>query len=223
MVILPSTFNRNPDHLFAGDSKHFKLSMYEEALELLAKTKPHLVLLDLNLPGMNGHDVCRLLKKNYPNVGVIMLTVCTDAADKVKALNIGADDYLTKPFDSSELVARIRAVLRRLFHRGGENDIIHCGDLEILQGLRAVKKNGKPAELTPREFDLLLFLLQNPSRVLNREKLYEQVWGPNYVGEYKIIDIYIKRLREKLEDNPAQPRYIKTVRGVGYLLKCSDK
>ena len=191
----------------------------EEALELLAKVQPHLVLLDLNLPGINGHEVCRLLKENFPKVGIVMLTACNDVTNKIKALDIGADDYIVKPFDYLELVARIKAVLRRLFQNKEGNNVTYYGGLEIFQERREVRKNGKPIELTPREFDLLVFLLQNPNRVHNREELLNKVWGPNYVGEEKIVDIYIKKLREKLEDNPSQPCLIKTVRGVGYQLK----
>ncbi|NHM28687.1 response regulator transcription factor [Desulfofundulus sp. TPOSR] len=190
----------------------------EEALELVPGIQPHLMLLDVKLPGMDGYEVCHKIRNNHPGAGIIMLTACDEGINKVKGLELGADDYIVKPFDSLELAARVKAVFRRLSHTPGDIPVSYS-DLKIIPSTRQVYRKGAPVALTPREYDLLLFLARNPNRIISREELLNHVWGDNYLGELKTVDIYISRLRAKLEDRPDKPRLIKTMRGVGYLFK----
>lgn len=186
----------------------------EEALELIEKGVPHLVVLDLKLPGMDGLEVCRLLRDRYPQVAIIMLTARGQDMDRVKGLEMGADDYVVKPFHPLELVARIKAVLRRLYP--ARNSVLRCAGLEIYPEARQVKKAGALVELTNREFELLLFLARNPGRAFSRDELLNNVWGENYFGDPKTVDVYIRRLRVKLGDDPLSPGLIETVWGTGY-------
>ena len=186
----------------------------EEALELIKKGAPHLVVLDLKLPGMDGLEVCRWLRDRYPQVAIIMLTARGQDMDRVTGLETGADDYVVKPFHPLELVARIKAVLRRLYP--GRNSVLCCAGLEIDPEARQVLKGGVPVELTNREFELLLFLARNPGRAFSRDELLNNVWGENYFGDPKTVDVYIRRLRVKLDDNPLFPGPIETVWGTGY-------
>ncbi|AEG16323.1 two component transcriptional regulator, winged helix family [Desulfofundulus kuznetsovii DSM 6115] len=186
----------------------------EEALNLMLETLPHLVVLDLKLPGMDGLEVCRILRQKYPQVAVLMLTARGQDMDRVKGLEMGADDYVVKPFNPLELVASVKAILRRVFPAA--DGVICYGDLSIFPAARQVKKGGKLLELTHREFDLLLFLARNPGRVFNRDELLDHVWGENYFGDPKTVDVYIRRLRAKLENGRANPGFIETVWGVGY-------
>lgn len=187
----------------------------EEALELVPGLQPHLMLLDIKLPGMDGYEVCRRIRNNHTGIGIIMLTACDEGINKVKGLELGADDYIVKPFDALELAARVKALFRRLSHTPG-NTPVSYGDLEIIPWARQVYRKGVPVALTPREYDLLLFLARNPNRIISREELLNHVWGDNYLGELKTVDICISRLRAKLEDRPDKPRLIKTIRRAGY-------
>jgi two-component system response regulator RegX3 len=177
---------------------------------------PDLVLLDLMLPGMSGTEVCRVLRQRS-NVPVIMLTARDGEIDKVVGLELGADDYVTKPFSSRELVARIRAVLRR---RGEEDDllpgVLEAGPIRLDVDRHLVTVNGVATTMPLKEFDLLEVLLRNAGRVLTRAQLIDRVWGASYVGDTKTIDVHIKRLRTKVEPDPASPRHVLTVRGLGY-------
>ncbi|MDQ0286242.1 DNA-binding response OmpR family regulator [Desulfofundulus luciae] len=190
----------------------------EKALELVPCVQPHLVLLDIKLPGVDGYEVCRRIRNNHPGAGIIMLTACDEGINKVKGLELGADDYIVKPFDSLELAARVKAVFRRLSHTPGDIPVSYS-DLKIIPSTRQVYRKGVPVALTPKEYDLLLFLARNPNRIISREELLNHVWGDNYSGELKTVDIYISRLRAKLENRPDKPRLIKTIRGAGYLFK----
>lgn len=158
------------------------------------------------------------MRDNHPGVGIIMLTACDEGINKVKGLELGADDYIVKPFDSLELAARVKAVFRRLSRATGDIPVSY-GDLKIIPSTRQVYWKELPVALTPREYDLLLFLARNPNRIISREELLNHVWGDNYWGELKTVDICVSRLRAKLEDRPDKPRLIKTMRGVGYLFK----
>jgi len=186
----------------------------EEALKLIKTTVPHLVVLDLKLPGMDGLQVCRVLREEYPQVAIVMLTARTQDMDKIKGLEMGADDYVVKPFNPLELVARVKAVLRRLYP--AKNFVLSCDDLEIFPAARQVKKAGKQIELTSREFELLYFLARNPGRAFSRDELLNHIWGKDYFGEPKAVDIYIHRLRSKLGDDPTAPSFIETIWGLGY-------
>ena len=177
---------------------------------------PDVVLLDLMLPGMSGTEVCRILRQKS-NVAIIMLTARDAEIDKVVGLELGADDYVTKPFSSRELVARIRAVLRR----HGEDDellpgVLEGGPIRLDVDRHLVTVNGVATQLPLKEFDLLEVLLRNAGRVLTRAQLIDRVWGASYVGDTKTVDVHIKRLRTKIEPDPTNPRYVTTVRGLGY-------
>jgi two-component system, OmpR family, response regulator RegX3 len=186
------------------------------ALEEFDRSGADLVLLDLMLPGLSGTEVCRQLRQRS-NVPVIMLTAKDAEVDKVVGLELGADDYVTKPFSSRELVARIRAVLRR----GSEVDelvpgTIEAGPVRMDVERHVVTVDGHSAPMPLKEFDLLELLLRNAGRVLTRMQLIDRVWGSDYVGDTKTLDVHVKRLRAKVEPDPANPRYLVTVRGLGY-------
>ena len=186
------------------------------ALEEFDRSGADLVLLDLMLPGLSGTEVCRQLRQRS-NVPVIMLTAKDSEVDKVVGLELGADDYVTKPFSSRELVARIRAVLRR----GSEGDelvpgTIEAGPVRMDVERHVVTVDGRPAPMPLKEFDLLELLLRNAGRVLTRMQLIDRVWGSDYVGDTKTLDVHVKRLRAKVEPDHANPRYLVTVRGLGY-------
>jgi two-component system, OmpR family, response regulator RegX3 len=179
-----------------------------------------IVLLDLMLPGLSGTEVCRALRARS-GVPIIMLTAKDGEIDKVVGLELGADDYVTKPYSARELVARIRAVLRR---RGDAAEALADGTLEAGPVRMDVERHvvtvdGEPVALPLKEFDLLEFLLRNPGRVLTRGQLIDRVWGADYVGDTKTLDVHVKRLRTKLEPDPANPKYLLTVRGLGYKLE----
>lgn len=186
----------------------------EAGLLAAKKYLPHLVLLDIAMPGVDGFEVCRRLRL-VNDIAIIMLTAHDDVKDKVSALGLGADDYVPKPFSFDELVARIRAVLRR--HTGSQ-ELLCYGDLELNQTTHEVHRNGKEIELTTREYDLLLMLMRHPRQVLTRDRLLEQVWGYNAELETNVLEVHLGHLRQKLEANGAS-RVIQTLRGVGYVLK----
>jgi two-component system, OmpR family, response regulator RegX3 len=186
------------------------------ALEEFDRSGADLVLLDLMLPGLSGTEVCRQLRQRS-NVPVIMLTAKDGEVDKVVGLELGADDYVTKPFSSRELVARIRAVLRR----GSDVEelvpgTIEAGPVRMDVERHVVTVGGRSAPMPLKEFDLLELLLRNAGRVLTRMQLIDRVWGSDYVGDTKTLDVHVKRLRAKVEPDPANPRYLVTVRGLGY-------
>src|SRR4051812_446235 len=179
-----------------------------------------IVLLDLMLPGLSGTEVCRQLRSNS-NVPIIMLTAKDSEIDKVVGLELGADDYVTKPYSARELVARIRAVLRR---RGEGGDVpvepvLEAGPVRMDVERHVVAVDGEQVPLPLKEFDLLELLLRNAGRVLTRMQLIDRVWGSDYVGDTKTLDVHVKRLRAKIEPDPANPRYLLTVRGLGYKLE----
>ena len=190
----------------------------QTGLQLALEQDPDLVLLDLMLPKMNGFDVCRAIRSAGSPVPVIMLTAREEETDKVLGLELGADDYITKPFSMRELMARVKANMRRTLS-GEEREkpaVPQGGGLRISRDNGMVYKNGRALELSAREFDILCFLSAAPGRVFSREELMEQVWGYEYYGDLRAVDVAIRRLREKVEDQPASPRYIMTKRGMGY-------
>ncbi|MCX9193218.1 DNA-binding response regulator [Carbonactinospora thermoautotrophica] len=186
------------------------------ALKEFDRSGADLVLLDLMLPGLPGTEVCRQLRAKS-SVPVIMLTAKDSEIDKVVGLELGADDYVTKPFSSRELVARIRAVLRR---RSEPEDftpsVLEAGPVRMDVERHTVSVNGEPIQLPLKEFELLEMLLRNAGRVLTRMQLIDRIWGADYVGDTKTLDVHVKRLRSKIEPNPSSPRHIVTVRGLGY-------
>ena len=188
-----------------------------EALVAWERVRPDLVLLDLMLPGMSGTEICRQLRQRS-DVPIIMLTARDSEVDRVVGLELGADDYITKPFSSREVVARIRAVLRR----SGSAELADVDAPAEASGVRVdrvrheVQVDGDPVELPPKEFDLLALLVENAGRVLTRDQLIDAVWGSDYVGDTKTLDVHIRRLRTRVERDPASPVRIQTVRGIGY-------
>ena len=178
-----------------------------------------LIILDLMMPEKNGLEACQEIR-SFSTVPIIMLTARSEGSDLLMGFESGADDYMTKPFNILELKARVRALLRRASIANPsepEGDgILRCGHIELDEARRCASKNGVPVELTMKEFDLMLFLMKNPGKVYSRERLLDLVWGYNYQGDTRTVDVHIRRLREKLEMNPAQPEYIITKWGVGY-------
>lgn len=188
----------------------------EEALEKVFDLNPDIVVLDLMLPGQDGFEVCRQIRKKQ-EIPIIMLTARGDDIDKVLGLELGADDYLTKPFNPRELVARIKAILRRSGAREeGMRKHIQIGDLQIDLLQHRVRAGNKEIDLTSKEFALLSFLASNTGRVYSREQLLAQVWGYNYYGDARTVDVHIRHLREKIEEDPGNPELIITVWGTGY-------
>jgi len=191
-----------------------------EALRRVKESPFDLVILDVMLPGLDGYSVCREIRR-FSHLPILMLTAKDQEMDIVLGLEMGADDYLTKPFGARELLARVRALLRRsrLQTAGLEKKVLVFGPLEIdLQNYEA-RKNGRSVGLTLKEFELLRFLATHPGQVFTRETLLNEVWGYEYFGEARTVDVTIRRLREKIEENPAEPEYIQTKRGVGYYFK----
>ena len=189
----------------------------QTALIQARREKPDLVVLDLGLPGIDGMEVARILRRES-NTPIIMLTARIEDTDRIVGLELGADDYVTKPFNPRELVARVRAVLRRTSGTATVPEQLRAGDLLVDIGGHKVTLAGRPLDLTPTEFDLLVVLLQNPNRAFTRLELLDRVQGDAYEGYERTIDAHIKNLRAKLGDDPRHPRYIQTVFGVGYKL-----
>jgi two-component system alkaline phosphatase synthesis response regulator PhoP len=185
------------------------------ALKAARAFRPDLIVLDIMLPGIDGLEVLRQLRQES-DVYVLMLTAKTDETDKIVGLSVGADDYLTKPFSPRELVARVKAILRRGRGAGPGEPVLAFRRLRIDPAARQVRKDDEPVELTAIEFDLLHALARHRGRVLSREQLIEQVWGYDYYGDERVVDVHIGRIRKKTEDDPANPTLVVTVRGAGY-------
>jgi two-component system OmpR family response regulator len=192
-----------------------------QALELARRERPDLILLDIMLPELDGFEVCRILRKEM-NVPIVMLTAKGDEIDRVVGLEIGADDYVTKPFSMRELLARLRAMFRRVeaveLKPTATEALISVNGIEIDTARRKVSVGGSTVNLKAKEFDLLAFLGRNKGIVFSREQLLEKVWGYDYPGSTRTVDVHIRWLREKIEADPAKPKYLITVRGVGYKL-----
>jgi DNA-binding response OmpR family regulator len=184
-------------------------------LDAARAERPDLVLLDIMLPGIDGVEVCRLLRKEM-DIPIIMLTAKSREIDKVVGLEVGADDYVTKPFGMLELLARIRAALRRARTDAKKDEVLRSGDIEMDPGSHTVRVAGNEVELRPKEFDLLHALISNRGRVLERSQLLERVWGEDEYIDAGTLDVHIRRLREKIEADPSSPRHVITVRGIGY-------
>jgi two-component system response regulator VicR len=193
------------------------------AIELVERARPDLVLLDVMLPERNGWDVCREIRR-ASTVPVLMLTARGAETDRVLGLELGADDYIVKPFSFRELVARIRASLRRVSFAGAAaGRPSRVGGLEIDVPRRRVRRHGQEVDLTPREFEMLRVLLEARGAVVPRERLLDRAWGPDWIGDPRTVDVHVRWLREKLEDDPAHPRLLLTARGVGYRLRSEDE
>ncbi len=188
----------------------------EEALKSARDNPPDLVVLDVMLPGLDGTEVCRRLRAGDPGLPILMVTAKGRVPDRVAGLDAGADDYLVKPFAFDELLARIRALLRRAAPR--DDDLRRFADLTLDPSTREVQRGGRRIDLTAKEFELLEFLLRHPRQVLSRDLIFERVWGSDFMGESNIIDVHVMRLRDKLEAQ-GEPRLIHTIRGAGYSLR----
>ncbi len=202
------------------EAEGFQIAWVKDGLEAIPtweRIRPDLVVLDLMLPGMSGTEICRTLRARS-DVPIIMLTAREAEVDRVVGLELGADDYVTKPFSTRELVARIRAVLRRapLLDGLDEEPPTEVGGVRVDRVRHEVRVDGRPVELPPKEFDLLAYLVENAGRVLTRGMLIDEVWGSDYVGDTKTLDVHIRRLRTRVENDPKDPQRVLTVRGVGY-------
>jgi two-component system KDP operon response regulator KdpE len=189
-----------------------------EALDEFARHVPDLLILDLMLPGISGIEVCDIVRATS-SVPILVLSARGEESTKVEALDLGADDYLTKPFGIDELLARVRALLRRVAaDAAGAQDMLQVGNLALLPDAHQIRRNDEPLALTPREFDVLAFLMRHAGRVVTHRNLLSSVWGSGYGAETQYLRVFINRLRQKIEDDPAHPRYILTEPGVGYRL-----
>jgi two-component system response regulator MprA len=187
----------------------------DAALETLRREQVDLVVLDVMLPGADGFEVCRTVRRESP-VPILMLTARDEAVDKVNGLDCGADDYVVKPFDAEELLARVRALLRRVQPR--QVEVLRYLDVELVPSEREARRDGEPLDLTAREYELLELFLRHPRQVLSREQILQEVWGFDFLGDSNLVDVRIKYLRDKLESG-GRPRIIQTVRGAGYALR----
>ncbi len=193
----------------------------QEALFVARREKPDLIILDLMMPEMSGYDFMRLYNRET-DTPIIILTARLEENDKVLGLELGADDYVTKPFSPRELAARVRAVLRRLEKQSGGQEVLRAGEITLDRTGRSTQVSGQPVDLTPSEFDLLATLMSAPGRVFSRLELLERLQGTAYEGYERTIDVHIRNLRTKIEPDPGSPRYIETVFGVGYRFRAGS-
>lgn len=195
----------------------FEAGSGEEGIDIARSKQPQIVVLDIMLPGVDGFAVCKVLRKEFSNLGIIMLTAKAEDYDKIMGLQYGTDDYLTKPFNPTELTLRIKSLERRLEPEEeiDENYIIQEPfKLDYYQ--RKFYKNDEEIELTPTEYQIMKIFMENPKKAMNRDEILKIVWGNDFIGDSKIVDVNIRRLRAKIEENPAKPEYIETVWGLGY-------
>ncbi|NMA69146.1 MAG: response regulator transcription factor [Desulfitobacterium sp.] len=211
------------EHIVTEDGYEFcYASDGAEALEVFEKEKPDLLILDVMMPKLNGFDVCTEIRKKGSNVPIIILSAKGDIVDKSVGFKAGADDYLVKPFSSLELSLRIEALLRRAEHHTGtmenveKRDSFKYGELEIFYNRYEVRLRGEPVDLTPKEFQILAYMTSHPGEVFTREQLLSYVWGEDYIGELTSIAVFVRKIRQKIEDDPSKPKYLQTVWGIGY-------
>ncbi|WP_035290774.1 response regulator transcription factor [Clostridium sp. KNHs214] len=188
-----------------------------EALQYVKRHIPKLILLDVMLPGIDGYDVCKKIRgdKNTANIPIIMITAKGEEIDKILGLELGADDYITKPFSVRELIARVKAMLRRVNLKEDEK-VYYFGNISVDFQKHLVLKNGCEIDLTLKEFELLQILIENEGKVMTREILLDKIWGYEYIGETRTVDVHIRHLRKKVEEDDKSPKYIQTIRGIGY-------
>ena len=195
----------------------------EQAIECLRNEPFDAVLLDINMPGMGGMETCRVLRRQYPQLAILMLTVRQGRQDKVEALEAGADDYVVKPFDLPELVARVRAVLRRVRSRQDSTPAIRIGDLELNSQNRSLTKSGQPIHLTPNEFALLHGLMSHPDKLISHAHIFRTVWGQGGAEDCRRLRSLVRALRKKIEPNPGGPTYLVTEPGFGYRFRSAKR
>lgn len=196
----------------------------EEALKKVeVENDIKVAILDVMLPGIDGFEVCKRLRAQYPRIGIIMLTARTQEMDRIMGLEFGADDYVVKPFSPGELLARVRALLRRLQPDENERkDLLESGPFKINSDERKLFKDEREIELTPKEFAIMKLFMEKPSKAISRDELLNEIWGWEYAGDLKIVDVNIRRIRRKIEDDPSTPRYLETVWGYGYRWRKED-
>jgi DNA-binding response OmpR family regulator len=207
-----------------GLKKNLKYEGYEvltatrgdEGLEMAIEKQPDLIILDLMLPNLSGFEVCKTLKRNEVDIPIIILSAKDQEIDKIMGLDLGADDYLTKPFSIRELIARINAVMRRKKRYEKEIEIFRFGEVEIDFSARTVKRGERSLDFSPREFDLLAYFVRHPNEVMERRQILNKVWGYNYYGTARTIDNFVTKLRQKIEPVASKPVHFVTARGIGY-------
>lgn len=191
----------------------------EEALKICESYTPDVAVLDIMLSGIDGYKLCEILREKFPDIAIIMLTAKSQDMDKIIGLNIGADDYMVKPFNPMELISRIRAILRRI-KRSSENEVpsslIKCNNLTLDVNSQKLFKDSKELSLTQREYSLIKVFMENIDKAFNRDELLNLAWGENFFGDYKTVDVHVRRLREKIEQDSSNPEFIKTIWGYGY-------
>ncbi len=188
----------------------------EEGLEIARQEDIDVVVLDIMLPGIDGFEVCKLLRKEFPDIGIIMLTAKSQDMDKIMGLEYGTDDYMVKPFNPMELVLRVKSLLRRLDTTEEEQYIVLDGPFKMDKYSRRFYKNGEDIELTPTEFAIIKLFIENPGKAFSRDEILNTIWGYDFVGDSKIVDVNIRRIRSKIENDSKNPEYIETVWGIGY-------
>lgn len=187
-----------------------------EAIEVVDSTFK-IAVLDIMLPDIDGLEVCKILRNKFPNLGIIMLTAKGQESDKIIGLKTGADDYMVKPFSPSELSARIEALLRRVDKQDVSSNVINNPPFILDNDKKILKKNGQDIALTPTEFSIMEYIMSNPDKAIDRDSILDYVWGKNYVGDTKTVDVNMRRIRRKIEDDPSNPEYLKTAWGFGYI------
>lgn len=202
----------------------FEAETGEEGIEIVRREQPDIVILDIMLPGMDGFEVCQILREEYPLLGIIMLTARNLDMDRIMGLEFGADDYVVKPFNPMELVLRVEALIRRMGRDSNaeEKKVIKSGPFILDTYSQKFYKDEREIDMTPKEQSIIELFMTNPYKAFSRDELLDTVWGYDYVGDTKIIDVNIRRLRRKIEDYPSNPKFIETVWGVGYRWKGSD-
>ncbi|KXB67589.1 putative transcriptional regulatory protein afsQ1 [Parvimonas sp. KA00067] len=188
----------------------------EKGVELALKYNPQVVILDIMLPGIDGFEVCKILREKLPKIGIIMLTAKTQDVDRINGLENGTDDYLSKPFNPVELILRIKSLIRRIDSIQNNSDLINIYPFKLDLYSKTFYKEGKEIELTPTELAMVTIFVSNPGRAFSRNELLNMTWGEDFEGDIKIVDVNIRRLRAKIEDNSSKPKYIETVWGTGY-------
>lgn len=197
--------------------KIFEASDGEDGIDIARKVEPEIVVLDIMLPGIDGFEVCKILRKEFPNLGIIMLTAKAEDYDKIMGLQYGTDDYMTKPFNPTELTLRIKSLERRLEPDDFTSDnYIIQNQFKLNYYQRKFYKDNEEIELTPTEYQIMKIFMENPKKAMNRDEILKMVWGSDFIGDSKIVDVNIRRLRAKIEENPAKPIFIETVWGLGY-------
>lgn len=215
-------------NLERNDFNVFEAESGELGLEIARKENIHIVVLDLMLPGIDGFEVCEILRKEFPSLGIIMLSAKSQDVDKIMGLEFGTDDYMTKPFNPTELVLRVKSLARRMKSIEEDKDedkdkeMIIYQPFEIDTYARKFYKNKKEVELTPTEYSIVKLFMENPGKAFKRDEILNLVWGYDFMGDSKIVDVNIRRLRAKIEEESSEPLYVETVWGVGYRWKSKD-